>query len=500
MLKYYGAIEQKAVALLLALSLFLAGQAAAKYSGGTGDPNDPYRIATAEDLNDIGNHQEDWNKHFILVNDVNLAEYTATEFKIIGNTIKPFNGVFDGNEHRVWNFTWSSDSRDNIALFGVVGFSGQVKNLGMENVDVNATNGWNTGSLVAGNAGTIKNCYSTGMVQGDRPVGGLVSDSSGTIQNCYSACTVFGNEYPGGLVGGGGGTIISSCSKGVVSGNRYVGGLFGYGWGSSIVNCYSTSTVSGDVEVGGLGGGLNNATVANCYFTGSISGRHDVGGLIGWNWGNINACYSSGTVKGAESVGGLVGYNSSSGGLIVNSFSISTVTGPSCAGGLVGLNTGTIRRCYSTGYVAGRFDAGGLIGKSMFSPLIEVSFWDMDTSGRSWSAGGIPKTTAEMKTKSTFTNAGWDFVDETTNGPNDVWRMCVEGVHYPLLSWQLVADFTCPDGIDIADLELFVNRWLSDECNEVDNFCSCADINYDQKVNLQDFSILSSHWLENTEH
>jgi len=34
--------------------------AQAKYGGGTGEPNDPYRIATAEDLNDIGRYEEDW--------------------------------------------------------------------------------------------------------------------------------------------------------------------------------------------------------------------------------------------------------------------------------------------------------------------------------------------------------------------------------------------------------------------------------------------------------
>jgi len=72
-----------------------------KYSGGMGEPNDPYRIATAEDLNDIGNHEEDWDKHFILVNDVNLAQYTGTQLKIIGNSTTMFTGVFDGNDHKI---------------------------------------------------------------------------------------------------------------------------------------------------------------------------------------------------------------------------------------------------------------------------------------------------------------------------------------------------------------------------------------------------------------
>ena len=85
--------------LVLAIIAFLASAAAkAKYSGGTGELNDPYQIATAEDLNDIGNHTEDLDKHFILINDVNLAGYTGTQFKII----ESFSGVFDGNNHKVW--------------------------------------------------------------------------------------------------------------------------------------------------------------------------------------------------------------------------------------------------------------------------------------------------------------------------------------------------------------------------------------------------------------
>ncbi|GAI76806.1 unnamed protein product, partial [marine sediment metagenome] len=78
----------------------------AKYSGGTGEPNDPYQIAGANDMNEIGTHTEDWGSHFLLVNDINLAEYTGTEFNIIGpNAITPFTGVFDGNGHTISNFT-----------------------------------------------------------------------------------------------------------------------------------------------------------------------------------------------------------------------------------------------------------------------------------------------------------------------------------------------------------------------------------------------------------
>jgi len=44
----------------------------AKYSGGTGEPNDPYQIATAEDLMLLGETPEDYDKHFILHPDTRL--------------------------------------------------------------------------------------------------------------------------------------------------------------------------------------------------------------------------------------------------------------------------------------------------------------------------------------------------------------------------------------------------------------------------------------------
>ncbi|HNS18988.1 MAG TPA: hypothetical protein PKH24_00740 [Sedimentisphaerales bacterium] len=64
-----------------------------------------------------------------------------------------------------------------------------------------------------------------------------------------------------------------------------------------------------------------------------------------------------------------------------------------------------------------------------------TSFWDIETSGQSTSAGGIGKTTAEMQTVSTFLDAGWDFVGETANGTEDLWWI-LEGLDYPRLWWK----------------------------------------------------------------
>jgi hypothetical protein len=44
-----------------------------------------------------------------------------------------------------------------------------------------------------------------------------------------------------------------------------------------------------------------------------------------------------------------------------------------------------------------------------------------------------------MMDTNTFVSAGWDFIGETVNGPNDIWWI-LEGRDYPRLWWQLPAD------------------------------------------------------------
>jgi hypothetical protein len=47
----------------------------------------------------------------------------------------------------------------------------------------------------------------------------------------------------------------------------------------------------------------------------------------------------------------------------------------------------------------------------------------------------MDKTTAEMQTAKTFLDVGWDFVDETANGTEDIWWI-LEGKDYPRLWWE----------------------------------------------------------------
>jgi hypothetical protein len=186
--------------------------------------------------------------------------------------------------------------------------------------------------------------------------------------------------------------------------------------------------------VGGLVG-YNDGSITMSYSSGMVSGDWRVGGLAGYNDGSITMSYSSGMVTGGWFVGGLVGRNDDRGS-IAASYNAGTVSGWCDVGGLVSLNSGNIATSYNTGVVTGNCLDGGLVSRNNGS--ITSSFYNIETSQNTmYSYYG--ETTANMQTASTFLDAGWDFVDETENGTDDIWWID-EGVDYPRLWWELIPE------------------------------------------------------------
>jgi len=242
--------------------------------------------------------------------------------------------------------------------------------------------------------------------------------------------------------------------------------------------------------VGSLVGHMEDGTISKCYAEGgSVAGAENVGGPVGYNWGTISNCYATGSVSGMMGVGGLMGSNS---GEISNCYSSGDVSGVYYVGGLVGENDDTVTNCYSTGSVSDGSCVGGLVGYND-SGTVSASFWDTQTSGQTTSAGGTGLPTAEMQMQVTFTDAGWDFVGETTNGTEDIWAIC-EGVDYPKLTWQFViGDFDGDDDVDFADFTILAARWL-----QTDNSFWCGggtDLTNDGDVDFNDLNEFAGNWL-----
>ena len=305
-----------------------------RYGGGAGTKDDPYLIYTPEQLNKIGLIECDLDKSFKLMSDIDLTNLQDTRFNIIGVDC-PFTGIFDGNDHTISNFSYTTDYiKSCVGLFGCIDSpAARIRNLGLlyPNIEI-GTKGF-VGSMV-------------GRLE------------SGSLHNCYAK------------------TASISTSKYTDS----IGGLVGYVTNGEIYSCYSTGTVAGGTAVGGLVGRIYKSDVINCYSITSVTGENSIGGLVGANGaGNIYKCYSAGFVSPDSS------------------------------------------------------HSGGLTGGGLETQVTD-SFWDIETSGQETSRGGIGKTTNEMQTKNTFTDAGWNF--------ERIWTID-EGNDYPRLTMKGSIYFAC---------------------------------------------------------
>ena len=185
---------QRIITILAVFSL-MAGYAFG-YSGGTGDPNHPYQIASVADLLILADDFNNYNKCFILTADLDLdpnlsgnkvfttAVISRYDANIPYSPIS-FTGTFDGAGHNISNLTINGGSY--LGLFGWVDALGKIKNIGLENVHIT---GWDysssIGGLAGGNSGTISNCRSTCIVSGGINlgcVGGLVGTNAADINN-----------------------------------------------------------------------------------------------------------------------------------------------------------------------------------------------------------------------------------------------------------------------------------------------------------------------------
>ncbi len=230
--------------------------------GGNGKEATPYTIPDKPTLEKIRNYINDDDdggsgEHFKLTADINLdgsdgeqwtpiGIYEPATFPELVSTEKPFQGTFDGDGHKISGL-YIKTSNESKGLFGYIGTTGTVKNLGVEG-SVTAYN--YSGGIAGKNEGTITYCYSGVNLVGKGNVGygGVAGQNKGKIENCYNT--------------------------GSISGGNFVGGIAGYCDGGTIENCYNTNgniTATASVSYfGAITGQLqNNSTVKNCYYLGT---------------------------------------------------------------------------------------------------------------------------------------------------------------------------------------------------------------------------------------
>lgn len=172
------------ISLFLALSLLTPTVPAAEFAGGTGEPNDPYLIATAEQLiavTPIGSSVDGrpvrdlWSRHFVLMADIDLDPNLPGRRVFPGPMLSLTTGSLNGRGHKILNLrivpddrgpTWSS----NLDAGAIV------RNVSFERVVVEG----DVGILASVNEGYIANC----TVEGSPCGVGLVLENRGYIMGC----------------------------------------------------------------------------------------------------------------------------------------------------------------------------------------------------------------------------------------------------------------------------------------------------------------------------
>ena len=271
-------------------------------------------------------------------------------------------------------------------------------------------------------------------------------------------------------------------------------GLFGWKKVNPVISLgVVNADITGQNNVGAVAGRyiVPSAIMTNCFSTGTVSGADNVGGLVGKNYSdifsaelsNIDKSYSLCDVSGTSNVGGFVGYNNNSGQYadITDCWSSGDVTRSSGTntsfGAFCGNNSGgNIDYSYATGSVFQSDGAtalgtdNGFVGTDN-SGSYYYNFFDTDVSNQSTGTGATGKTTAQMQTESTFTNAGWDFTD--------TWAMSssITFNEYPTLQWTgAYAEVPSGSPYQITSLPNLV--WIAEDDSRWSNdYEQTADIN-----------------------
>lgn len=303
---------------------------------------------------------------------------------------------------------------------------------------------------VIGNAASVTSSHSSGAVSAVSNAGGVAGINNASLTGSGSDAVTSTSDVTvtsgqaGSYVGTNNGQIagVTATHALTVAGAvQDVGGIVGVN-NSLLINSRALNTVmAGNASnVGGaVGRNTANGAIVLSYADNAVSGQDSTGGLIGFNEGYTSIVYASGTVNGRNHVGGLVGRQAAS-GIVQEAYATASATGSDHVGGLIGSGAGTVLYTYAAGAVTGTgSNVGGLFG-SNDGAGVELNYFDLESTGQAHSSGdhastgevATGKTTAEMKTASTFD--GWDLSAEGSQGTS--WRS-YDGLARPLLTYWL---------------------------------------------------------------
>ena len=241
-----------------------SGEIAENYADGTGAENDPYLIATAEQLAKLVNDTDTSGKYYKLTQNIVLNKAlnsTAIQwYNVTGDdaTDIQFKGTLDGNGHTVSGLYFSAAGNSGYYGTAIIprANGATVKNIGLVNSNMTIT-------------GTGSNCFVASIIGR----GNIVN-----VTGCFAdeTVTLNGNKgNAGGMVGvmTGASNILNCYFKGTLSATT-ADPFYATGWTNyrNVEFCYTTSAVSQKsntyyefVYTTATDGGFTGGTFGNVY-------------------------------------------------------------------------------------------------------------------------------------------------------------------------------------------------------------------------------------------
>ncbi len=437
----------------------LSNPAAGDLATGFGSVNEPYGICTPAQFNGIGNDDTNddgtgndtgklsgINSHFQLLADLDFGGYShllnqplgfpncasigtsvnpigGLKYGACGNTITTptaYSGSFEGHGHLISNAFILEDGHQKIGLFREVGGGGSIKNLRIQNIEVEGQN--STGALIGGITGgtvSVKNIEIR-----DAYVDGSVGDIGGAIGHMVAGTGAFEDIH-----------VIDSH---IDAEGTNIGGVIG--------NCYGDFTrvsFSGIIElnsnggtptgIGGIAGVLQGTkTIAEAKSNGAMIGQFTTaGGLVGEfaGAGTITDSYSNMYIASGES------------------------TAPLKLGGLLGMaGSGLVQRSYFSGAISNVCAAadttckvGNAIGQAGATTQTIIYSTNTVNSGTLGGAGGSPSTISDFQdgTVFGFINGGGKFahtapdLPRLTNWEAPIYDLCLNPTNLQNVATQV---------------------------------------------------------------
>jgi len=302
------------------------------FSGGTGAPEDPYRISTDADLWELAErtNQGDAREIFagacyILTGDIDLGGKNWTPIAMGGTA---FTGTLDGDGHTIRGLRIHDTAKNGYTDFGLVSRNqGTIRNLTIADSSIQIKGTSANAAAFAGSAfnGTFENCCTAASVD---------------ITSAYYAAGICANLNKG--------SALSGCTNSAsITSTGDIGQAAGIGCYVScpIADCTNDGTVSSQGDAAGIAvsasGGLQD-----CVNTGAITARSYCAGVV--------CRFSDGALNHTMNDDGVSLLR------CTNNGSVASREDP--AGGIaVSCRTGLVQDCVNTGAVSSPMEAGGIL-------------------------------------------------------------------------------------------------------------------------------------------